>query len=169
MDPLTALSAAGTIIQLVDFGSRVIFGSCSIYKSAGGALPVNEELEITTRHLTILASKLRRPLQSRHLPASQGQNAQLKALRDLCDGCLEVADELLVRLEALKAEGRHQKWKSFKQAVKAAWVQKEVDALHQRLCNFRRSLETHILAGLRYELWYHTSPNANCLVGIRLT
>jgi hypothetical protein len=46
MDPLTALSLAGTIIQFVDFGCKLLAEGKELYKSTTGILTVNEELEL---------------------------------------------------------------------------------------------------------------------------
>jgi hypothetical protein len=58
MDPLTALSTAGTIIQFVDFGIKVLVTGNSLYHSTTGAIPENVELEWVTRDLMSLTSKL---------------------------------------------------------------------------------------------------------------
>lgn len=153
MDPLTALSLAGTIIQFVDFGSRILKGSHQFYESASGALPANEELELRTRDLSDLVLKLQRPLHADD-GSTPSDHAALKSLQTLCNTCSQVAKELLARLEGLKVEGKHKAWKSFGHAIKAAWSQREVDNLSSRLLDFRRSLETHVLSSIRYKHKY---------------
>jgi len=147
MDPLTALSLAGNIVQFIEFASEILHATVS-----GRALPAHEELETTTLALRELAAKLKRPrgpedvYKNPDLPA----NAADKTLNDLCNGCADVADELLVRLTRLKIEGKHQMWKSFQNAIKSAWSQKELDVLQKRLSEFHRALDTHILSNLKY-------------------
>jgi hypothetical protein len=58
------LSVDGTVVQFVDFGIKILRGTYGIYKSTTGALQDNEELEIVTRDLALLAAKLRRPLRA---------------------------------------------------------------------------------------------------------
>ncbi len=120
MDPLTALSLAGIIIQFVDFGSRILKGSHQIYESVTGALPANEELELRTRDLSDLIIKLQRPLQAGDGSVTS-DHTTLKPLQSLCNACSLVAKELLGRLEGLKVEGKHKAWKSFGHAIKAEW------------------------------------------------
>ncbi|KAF8851727.1 hypothetical protein BDZ45DRAFT_808104 [Acephala macrosclerotiorum] len=43
MDPLSALSLASTIIQLVDFGSKLLSKSVQLYKATNGTLKAHEE------------------------------------------------------------------------------------------------------------------------------
>jgi hypothetical protein len=150
MDPLTALSVAGTVVQFVDFGNKIVRGTYHIYKSATGALSVNEELEIITRDLADLATKLRRPLQAEHLSTSRSHNTQQTALQGLCDECVRVAERLIARLESLKVQGKHRAWRSFQHAVKAAWAQKEVDELTTTLSKYRDSIQTYLQLSLRY-------------------
>jgi hypothetical protein len=147
MDPLTAFSLAGTIIQFVDYGTKILRGSKGLYDSASGASVVNDEIETRTKDLLDLVIKLRRPLS---LESTSADYATYTALRELCNGCRKVADELIARLQRLKVEGQHRAWKSFRQAIKSAWSQKDIDMLCKRLSEFRRSLDTHILSSLRY-------------------
>lgn len=150
MDPLTALSVAGTVIQFVDFGTKILRGSYSIYRSTSRALPVNDELEILTRDLAVLATKLRRPLYAGKGPINELQTTEDLALQDLVDNCVRVAVELLTRLNELKTEGRHQAWRSLQRAVKSAWTQSEVNELTKTLSDYRTSIQTHIQKSIRY-------------------
>jgi hypothetical protein len=150
MDPLTALSVAGTIVQFVDFGTKILRSSYSIYKSTSGALPVNDELEILTQDFAVLAIKLRRPLFADQVPMNELLTGQDLALQDLVDNCVRVADKLLTRLNGLKIQGRHQVWRSLQQAIKSAWTQNEVKELTDTLFDYRTSIQTHIQKSIRY-------------------
>ncbi|KAG0652892.1 hypothetical protein D0Z07_0177 [Hyphodiscus hymeniophilus] len=149
MDALTALSLAGTIVQFVDFGRKILGDYQHFYDSASGALPVNEELELITRELFDVVIKLGRPLHHGNVAPSSEQLAEYQALQKLCASCREVADELLAVLNGIKVKGRRQAWNSFREAIKAAWTRKEVQALSGRLDAFWKAIETHIMLGLR--------------------
>ncbi len=64
MDPLTALSLAGTIVQFVDFGCKLLAKGRELYKSSTGVLTVNEELELTTTDLRALIEKMQKPFKA---------------------------------------------------------------------------------------------------------
>jgi hypothetical protein len=154
MDPLTALSVAGTIVQFVDFANKILKTSGQFYRSATGASTANEELELVTKDLSNLITKLRRPLGST-APATDGDE---KSLESLCDACSAVASELAGRLGGLKiqqqsnqSENQRQPnpWESFGAAVKSAWAKKEIEALKKRLAGFRDALEMHVIINLR--------------------
>lgn len=149
MDALTALSLAGTIVQFVDFGRKILGDYQHFYESASGALPVNDEIELITRDLSDVVIKLGRPLYHGNVTPSSEQLAEHQALLKLCDSCREVADELLTVLNGIKVKGRRQAWNSFREAIKAAWTKKEVKDLNDRLDTFWKAIETHVLLSLR--------------------
>jgi hypothetical protein len=148
MDPLMALSLAGTIVQFVQFATQIVQATVS------GALPVHEELETRTLALRDFIAKLRRPRDSENASTSLLAPAEAsdKTWQDLCDGCAVVADELLARLDRLKVEGKHNMWKSLQNAIKSAWSQNELESLARRLSEFQTALDTHVLAKLKYEM-----------------
>ena len=52
LDPLTALSLAGNVVQLVDFSAKVVSESRQIYQV--GSVIQNDELEIISNDLLVL-------------------------------------------------------------------------------------------------------------------
>ncbi|KAE9375911.1 hypothetical protein N431DRAFT_481115 [Stipitochalara longipes BDJ] len=147
LDPLTALSVAGTIVQFVDFGTKILSRSRQLYHSTKGALALDEELDLIITHLTKLTAKLIRPLST---PSTENEaSEEEQALRELCDACNTVAQEMVERLEGFKVDGKHRIFKSVWQALKSIWSEKEANDLVRRLSMFRESLELHILVELR--------------------
>jgi hypothetical protein len=59
MDPFSALSLAGTIVQLADFGSKLLTSGVQLYRSSTGALKAHEKLELITGDLQSVIIKLR--------------------------------------------------------------------------------------------------------------
>jgi hypothetical protein len=53
-DPITAVSLIGTILQLVDFGSRLVSKSTELYRSADGALKQNINVETAAKDISQL-------------------------------------------------------------------------------------------------------------------
>lgn len=153
MDPLTALSVAGTVVQFVDFGTKILIKTRQIISSAVGATAVNAESELLTQDLVQLIVKLGRPL--RKSDARGGESEDEQALENLRDECRKVANELLHRLNGLKvtkkkANGKGPVWESPVKALKSAWTADEVESLMRRLSMFRQSIDTHILASIRF-------------------
>jgi len=148
MDPLTALSLAGTIVQFVQFATQIVQATVS------GASPVQEDLETRTLALRDLIAKLRRQQLSGNASTSFVFRADSpdKTLQILCDGCAAIAEELLARLDRLKVEGKHKMWKNFKKAIESQWSQNELKSLSSRLTEYRTALNTHVLINLKYEM-----------------
>jgi chromosome segregation ATPase len=145
LDPLSALSLAGTIVQFVDFTSKLVSNGCHIYGSANDASAENLELEAITKDL----SQLNIRLKQRDRLGGLTQDEQ--SLEDLSNQCTQIADNLTVRLEKLKVEkdAKHRRWKSFRQALKSVWNEKDLNELAARLSGFRDQLQFHILVSLK--------------------
>lgn len=148
MDPLSALSVAGTVVQFVDFSVKILSTTNKLYNSASGNLPAHEELEYVTTDISRLATKLSQPLRDKGVPAASSQPRA--DLEDICTKCGEIAQDLLTRLKSIKIEEKNGVWQSFRYALKATWAKKDLDDLVKRLNTFRASLEMRILAGLRW-------------------
>jgi hypothetical protein len=82
LDPLTALSVAGTIVQFADFGTKVLTQSL-VLLSRNGRSDVVAELTMVTLELNTLCAKLNQPLQLDSLSLSEITEQQ--ALKNLCD------------------------------------------------------------------------------------
>jgi len=149
MDPFSALSLAGNIIQFVDFGAHLLSSARELYKSPVGSLAVHDEVALVTSDLEMLVSRLRSSTSPRL--DSEASEAEWKALRELCNEAAVVADELLKRLGTLKrsAKGKHRKWESLHLAVCSLWNEKEIKSLLDRLITLKEALKTRILFSLR--------------------
>ncbi|KAL5314388.1 hypothetical protein ACEPPN_018814 [Leptodophora sp. 'Broadleaf-Isolate-01'] len=166
-DPLTALSLASNIIQLVDFTSRVVAKCRHIY--ADGALPEHYELHIVTEDVKRTSTKLKqRPpprwplkLDKDYLKVETDQERKDReedvawqereeewAFNGLSSTCIKIADELLARLSKHSVPDGipRTKWKSFREALETVWKKKDLDELAARLAEIRNQMAFHILA-----------------------
>lgn len=137
IDPVTAASLAGTVVQLVDFSVKLISKSYEFYQSGCDGAVDNQSIEKTTEDLKKL-------------------NDQLKAtiitdsdLTKLCKACSDAADNLLVALSKLRVDGKGRTWQSFRKALRSIWSKEEVQELEKRLARFRDELNLRLTAGLR--------------------
>ncbi len=65
LDPLTALSIASSIVQFVDYGSKLLSKSYELYESADGTTIGNAELEVIAKDLQDLNEWIQCPLRPR--------------------------------------------------------------------------------------------------------
>ena len=102
MDPVSALGAAASVVQFIDFTETLFSGTYQIYKSATGQTKFNFDLMTITTSLNTLNNDLRSSL---HLATLDGKPlSKVEAEIDtLCRGCSKVAEQLLLALENLKA------------------------------------------------------------------
>jgi hypothetical protein len=152
MDPLTALSVAGTIVQFAEFGIKLFADGRNLYESTTGALTVNEVLELVATDLRGLVVKLGRESNSPVLsgPETEDDHRSDETFRGICDNVTKLADELLRNLDKLKVKGnKRRKWESFCKAIQSAWSKKEIQSLTRRLKGFRKAAETHTLFFIR--------------------
>ena len=147
MDPITALGVAGSIIQLVDFGIKVVSKGNKIYHSGDGTTAENHDLENVANDLVLIQTRLRQSLHPFGAHGTLPEHEQ--ALLDLGATSTRVAEELLEQLNKAKAQGRFRRWKSLRQAVKAVTSKGDVDDLAKRLLMLRDQFNLRILVDLK--------------------
>jgi hypothetical protein len=73
-----------------------------------------------------------------------------QAFRALCIKCESIGEELLSCLKAARVEGKHQKWKSFRQVLRSVSTEEKLSKIEARLSALKDELELYILVDLRY-------------------
>lgn len=154
MDPLSALSVAGTIIQFVDFGTKLLSSSYELYKSRRGSLKINQELELVTADLQAVVTKMRKCCST--IPGDTIRPIAEEAPRDensfhqICDETANVAEELLKGLRRLKVKdtGCHI-LNSFRAALDNAWSKDQIRELTERLSVLKESLQSRSLLSIQ--------------------
>lgn len=148
METLAAVSLAGNIVNFLDFGLKVVSKGREIYRASDGALSENNDLEVVTRDLLVLQTRMERSLTSTTLAYDLNQPDE--DLVQLLESSNELARRLLERLNMAKALGRFKRWKSLRQAIKSVSSKTEVDDIASRLTAYRAQFQTRILSSIRY-------------------
>jgi hypothetical protein len=150
LDPLTALSLASSIVQLVDFCKELVTDGVELYQK--GRLSENGELETATMRLIQLTKALVIPQPSNVGPGMPPEplSESESNLRRLSGECRVLGAELISKLEAVKAD-KPQDWvESFRKAARNAKNNGKVQNLEKRLKTLQDQLNLHLLAVLRY-------------------
>lgn len=105
MEALTALSVASSVIQSVDFSSKLLSKSKKLYRSKNGVLSSTIDSERIILALSTLLVSLRRKLPENRIlsggtPPKRSENDE--ALDGLCKRSVEIAEQLLQKLEKLR-------------------------------------------------------------------
>lgn len=148
LDPLSALSVAGNVVQFTEFTINLLSKSRKIFNSEEGTLIENIELEAVARNLAELSGRIGETFSTQ----TRGQILTFDDinLKSLCDNCISTAEELLAALGKLRLQGKHEKWASFRKALKTVLSENELNGLSRKLEGYRRQIDTQLLVSLRY-------------------
>jgi hypothetical protein len=158
LDPLTALSLAGNIIQFVDFASKLVVKGREIYDSAEGLSVGDRELETIAKDLWDISTRFKPRIPPRlnsdldQLESGQKTDTTLTELSNQC--CL-ISEELIHTLGKLKLSDlnhSNRRWKSVRHAFKSLWNKEEMGVMVARLQSLREEWSFHILISLRWVL-----------------
>jgi hypothetical protein len=137
MDPLTAISLASSIVQFIDYSTKLIHGAKEIYGSVTGATEENHRLENVTAEMQTLSLKL--------LPQQDAQQTEdEQALSRLAAECKILSDQILALLKSIKPKDFNSKRQSVWAALKSKWNEREKQELEERLKNCRSQLELQL-------------------------
>ncbi|KAI2603753.1 hypothetical protein GGR54DRAFT_644494 [Hypoxylon sp. NC1633] len=151
LDPFTALSLAGNIVQFLGFAGSILSKSHELYASPSGVLAENADIGLVTNDLIGLNNRLRQSLRG---GSNSGKDDDSdKALGDLVSGCVAVAQELLGSLDTLAVKRKkHRTWQSFRKGLRAVVGKGKVKSIQSRLALYRQELELHLLVLLREQV-----------------
>lgn len=149
IDPFTALGAASSIFQFVEFGGKLLIEGYGLYRSKDG---VQKEFQ-TVQELTEETEAFMEQLSTRTLPnrTALPNNA---SLQNLATKCRELAQELLDLLHDLKLNpnARHPAWESLRKVVIGKFKAREVEKMRQKLVDIHTGINTFLLDIMRYIL-----------------
>ncbi|TGO41110.1 hypothetical protein BHYA_0026g00160 [Botrytis hyacinthi] len=143
LDPLSALSLAATIVQFVDFGSKVISTATELHHSSEGALANNLELSTIISDLSSISNDLSAQGSGK---GKHSYNMDELALIGLASQCKDLSDKLLHDLDGLNIKKAHTKWASARQAMRSLRKEAYISEISKRLDGFRNQLVLKLVA-----------------------
>ncbi|MCJ1354596.1 MAG: hypothetical protein MMC33_004585 [Icmadophila ericetorum] len=108
LDPFTALSVAGNVVQFVQLGCQLAWKAHHVYSSASGVTEENMDIEGTMKRLLQTVQELElHQMQANHAARNRSlQSPEAEArLLQIADACKMLAKDILQRLETLKVTG----------------------------------------------------------------
>ncbi|KPM46174.1 hypothetical protein AK830_g275 [Neonectria ditissima] len=162
MDPLSALSIAASLVQFIDFSSRLLIHTREIYHSAKGQTEETVELSTVASDLSELSRNIKAQSDSLR-KASPAQGSSEEKLLRVCLQYRDVSQALEDALDQLRLKdveaasgtklfyfgrklGKH--LNSFFLALREVWAAKEMNAWRDLLSRLREELTTALLAVL---------------------
>jgi hypothetical protein len=150
VDPLAALSVASSVVQFVDYGTKILTKTAELYKN--GSLADNDELELVTKDLTrptgdlLVLGKEQQDDADTNDPGA-GEDT---ALQELARSCKDIGEQLLAQLRTLKVTKSGNKLEhgleSLGKSLRSSWKRSKVENIEKRLRKVREELDTRILA-----------------------
>lgn len=145
MDPLTSLSLASSIIQIVDFSSKFAKQCRELYNN--DALSEHEDLQEMATKLRTMCSTL-----------NSHSHAESDDLSRLSRQCQDTAQALIFELQRFTINGAHRKRSVICKTLLGMWNKNRIDELLKRLDSYRSLLDSRILVDLRYVQEISRSP-----------
>lgn len=142
MDPFSAVSLAGTVVQLLDFGIKLVAKSHELYTSATGTEVQNIELDAIAQNLTSLNQRVQNRARN---TCAFAVSEDEKALADMTSRCTRIGQELIDALQRTKVQGSHRAWKSVRQALKSTLSRGQIENLYDRLKQYREQIVVVLL------------------------
>lgn len=141
MDPLSALSVAATVVQFIDFSSKILNGAREIHNSDSGMTSENASLRLIVADLQNLSSNLG----SVNFQPGWQRNSDQIALQDLANQCQKFSEELSAILEKLSSRDVKSRTESLRVLMQSVRHQKQVRNLQKRLETCRGQLVARIM------------------------
>ncbi|KIW63942.1 hypothetical protein PV04_08904 [Phialophora macrospora] len=158
MDPATALSIAGNILQFTEFAIKLVSKSTELYKNdalvehidLGRAADQLRKFQLPRQvQSDIQNAKLSMQLDDLHRPKEQGNEEQesekqdimlLSQLQETHDYCTECARDIIKAVDRLRVSGPHKKWRSFRHALSTVLGDTKLDTPEKSLNGARQQL-----------------------------
>ncbi|TKA83739.1 hypothetical protein B0A55_00086 [Friedmanniomyces simplex] len=147
LDPITAIRLASSIVQFVDFGSKVLVEGYGTFKSSTGTTEEAFNLEQTTTCLRDIAQRLAASNTGLAAPPSQDG----VALQRLAAQCQSLAQELLSLLDELKVTGAGalRTWHAVRKSFKRLRSSEKPRKMQRQLDQMQASINTLLLSMIR--------------------
>ena len=145
LDPLTALSIASSVIQIVDFGCKLVSETQEIYHSVNGATKDNVTSGEIAKDINLLYKDLIRKDQT-----FQRLGPDDIALGKLVDSCAREVEALIRLLAELKVPSDAEQWKTFKNAIKSARKRGKVHDIETRLLRIQKQIDSRLHVMMTY-------------------
>lgn len=142
MDPVTAFTVAGTVLQFLDTACHFAKLAYRLYKPGPGDVLGYSDLRKITESLSAVLPTLEGA-------ASGGDNGTEKSLKQLARDCSKTASQLL---EKVKIPDPGRKRDALKHGFCLIWKEDEIKSLQERLTSFRSQLNLHLLLSIRQVL-----------------
>jgi hypothetical protein len=173
MDPLASISAAASILGVIQFGGGLLKTVREIHQSTSGLTTENANVEQTCRELSQKSQSLSRFAKEHMQSFPSGEDGE--ELIRISEKCVTATKDILRSLDNVRAKQRkieteptpgdssslefvpgqkadeiqRRRMRTLRQALKAVWKKDEAEKATKALSELRGQLELHILSVLQ--------------------
>jgi hypothetical protein len=148
LDPLTAVSLAGSIVQFVSFSYKLVTGAKALRESGTGRKAEHEESDIIANCVIELNESLV-ALESASLTTGNLSRGE-KSLLPLRKECVKIGNELMDVLRRLQVSKAHNSWDSVRKALRSIMKEGRIRDLENRLLKLQRQIDSHLISDIQY-------------------
>ena len=143
MDPLSCLAIAGTVVQFLDVGCKILDETRNLYEN--GESTIRKRATAATNDLKDFTARFEDALTAD--AKERALTDEERDLRTLCTKCKTLAESLCTKLDSLNVKEKHRVWSSLGTALTNVWSRKDILKTQDELAELRREIDTR-LAGL---------------------
>ncbi|KAI1377629.1 hypothetical protein F4677DRAFT_42993 [Hypoxylon crocopeplum] len=167
MDPLASISAAASILGVIQFGGSLLKTVREIYQSTSGLTAENANIELACLQLAQKADGLGRFAKDNIQSFPSGEDGE--ELIRISEKCVSATSDILRSLDKVRAKQQtieptpgqeftpgqkaedvqRRRFKAFRQALKVVWKKDEAAKASKTLSDLREQLEFHMLTVLQ--------------------
>ena len=148
LDPLSAFSTACNVLQVIDFGVKVLSKAADYRKAETGVLTEQKDLRDVLQSLNNLNTDLLASLPEQ--TASERHTVEEARLLEANNQCLRLSKEFIDFLDRLKLRDRHAVFDSLRMSIKTLWHRDKMDAMEKSLSQARDNLNVAFLVYMKY-------------------
>lgn len=155
MDPLSALSLSCNVLQIVEYGAKLLSKSAEYHSAADGTLNEHASLREVSQSLRGLNEELAAALPT----SSSTSQIPMPQMRLIAanNECMRLSNEFIELLDRLKVN-KHSSLESFRMGIKSLWYESKLKSMRASLAEAKSNLNVASLVYLQYVV-PHTSSD----------
>lgn len=148
LEPLSAFSVACNVLQVIEFGVRVLSKAADYRNAETGVLAEQKDLRDVLQYLSNLNTDLIASLPEQ--TASRPHTVEENRLIEANSQCLRLSKEFIEFLDRLKLKDRYAVFDSLRMSIKTLWHRDKMDAMEKSYSQARDNLNVAFLVYMKY-------------------
>lgn len=148
LDPLSAFSLACSVLQVVEFGVKLLSTAANYRKAESGVLIEQQDLRDVLQSLNNLNTDLQTSLLQQ--ATIRQHSVEESRLLEANNQCLRLSKNFIDFLDRLKLRDGHAVLDSLRVSVKTLWHKDKMDAMEKSLSQARDNLNVAFLVYIKY-------------------